>query len=69
VCVQAVFHVTDDRQAQMVVAKMIDSAHEIANLPECECDVDVNVETVAPEGSLASLSPSGASTHRYPPSS
>jgi hypothetical protein len=44
--VQAVFHVVDDRQAQVVAAKMIDGAHEIANLPECECDLDVAVERV-----------------------
>jgi hypothetical protein len=42
--VQVVFHVTDDRQAQTVAAKMVDRAHEIANLPECECDVDVSIE-------------------------
>jgi hypothetical protein len=42
--VQTVFHVADDRQAQVVAAKMVDSAHEIANLPECECDVDVTIE-------------------------
>lgn len=42
--VQAVFQVADDRQAQQVATRMIDRAHEIANLPECECDVDVSVE-------------------------
>lgn len=44
VSVQAVFHVLDDRQAQTVAAKMVDRAYEIANLPDCECDVDVNIE-------------------------
>jgi hypothetical protein len=47
--VQAVFHVTDDRQAQAVAAKMVDRAHEIANLPECECDVDVSIERTPPD--------------------
>jgi hypothetical protein len=48
VCVQAVFHVSDDRQAQAVAAMMVDRAQEIANLPECECDVDVTVERARP---------------------
>jgi hypothetical protein len=47
--VQAVFHVTDEQQAQAVAAKMVDRAHEIANLPECECDVDVNIERTQPD--------------------
>jgi hypothetical protein len=47
--VQAVFRVADDRQAQEVAARMVDRANEIANLPECECDVDVSVE-LAPAG-------------------
>jgi hypothetical protein len=42
--VEVVFHVTDDLQAHTVAAKMVDRAQEIANLPECECDVDVSVE-------------------------
>ncbi len=50
---RSVFHAADERQAQTVAAKLIDSAHEIANLPECECDVDVSVETSARQGSLA----------------
>lgn len=41
--VQAVFHVADDQQAQTVAARMIESAQQLANLPECECDVDVSV--------------------------
>jgi hypothetical protein len=46
--VQTVFHVANDRQAQVVAAKMVDRAHEIANLPECECDVDVSIERTEP---------------------
>lgn len=42
--VQVVFHVADDQQAQIVAAKMVDRAHEIANMPECECDVDISIE-------------------------
>jgi hypothetical protein len=49
VCVQAIFHVLSDQQAQAVAAKMVDRAHEIANLPECECDVDVKIERPQPD--------------------
>jgi hypothetical protein len=58
--VQVVFHLTDDQQSQSVAARMIDSAHEIANLPECECDVDVSVELTNADGAYASPAPSGA---------
>jgi hypothetical protein len=47
--VQTVFRVADEQQAQTLAAQMVDRAHEIANLPECECDVDVSVEWVAPD--------------------
>lgn len=46
--VQAVFHVSSEAQAQTVAARMVDRAHEIANLPECECDVDVSIEHESP---------------------
>lgn len=58
--VQAVFHVADDRQAQAVATKMIDRAHEIANLPECECDVDVSIERAQPDGSAEAAGPGDA---------
>jgi hypothetical protein len=60
--VQAVFRVADDQQAQQIAARMIDRAHEVANLPECECDVDVSVELVRPEngGGLGPSEPAGA---------
>jgi len=45
--VQAVFHTSSEAQAQTVAAMMVDRAHEIANLPECECDVDVSIERVS----------------------
>jgi hypothetical protein len=44
--VETIFRVTDEQHGQAVAAKLIDRAHEIANLPECECDVDVCVEWV-----------------------
>ena len=47
--VQTVFRVTDEQHGQAVAAKMIDRAHEIANLPECECDVDVSVDWASPD--------------------
>jgi hypothetical protein len=47
--VQSTFHVADEAQGQAVAAKLIDRAHELANSPECECDLDVSVEWVEPE--------------------
>ena len=47
--VQSTFHVADEARGQAVAAKLIDRAHELANSPECECDLDVSVEWVAPE--------------------
>jgi hypothetical protein len=67
--VQVSFHAADERQAQTVAAKLIDSAHEIANLPECECDVDVSVETSPLQGSSASEGASGAPPYGRPPKS
>jgi hypothetical protein len=58
--VEAVFQVTDDRQAQVVASRMIDRAHEIANLPECECDVDVSVELARPAHASDPGDPAGA---------
>jgi hypothetical protein len=65
VCVQTVFHVADDRQAQVVAAKMVDRAHEIANLPECECDVDVSIERIEP-GAAHPVDPGDASARGRP---
>ena len=47
--VETVFHLADESQRQAVAAKLIDRAHELANSPECECDVDVSVEWIRPE--------------------
>jgi hypothetical protein len=41
--VEVVFRVEDERHGRSLAERMIDRAHEIANLPECECDLDVNV--------------------------
>jgi hypothetical protein len=30
---------------ETIAAAMIDRAQELANLPECECDVDVSVQS------------------------
>jgi hypothetical protein len=42
--VEAVFRELGEQQLETVAAAMIDRAHELANRPECECDVDVSVE-------------------------
>jgi tripeptide aminopeptidase len=34
----------DGARAEAVVAELVDRVHDAANLPECECDVDVTVE-------------------------
>jgi hypothetical protein len=53
--VQVVFHIVDDQQAEVVAARMVDRAHEIANLPECECDVDVSIERARPHASMKTV--------------
>jgi hypothetical protein len=64
--VQSTFHVADEAQGQAVAAKLIDRAHELANSPECECDLDVSVEWVVPEDLAAD--PGGVPTGRVAPS-
>ncbi len=46
--VQAVFRDVNEQHVQMLAAEMISRAHELANRPECECDVDVSVQSAAP---------------------
>ena len=48
--VSAVFRGVDEQHVQTVAAEMIARAHELANRPECQCDVDVDVsvQRVAP---------------------
>jgi hypothetical protein len=41
--VEAVFHDLAADQADTIAAELIARAHELANLPEHGCDVDVNV--------------------------
>jgi hypothetical protein len=50
--VQAVFSVRgeDEEQAYAVVAELIDRLNAVANLPECECDVDISVERAPARG-------------------
>jgi hypothetical protein len=45
--VEAVFQGVEERHAQTIAAELIDRAHELANLPDCQCDVDVSVEETA----------------------
>jgi hypothetical protein len=42
--VEAVFHGVTTEQADTIAAELIGRAHQLANLPECACDVDVNVQ-------------------------
>jgi hypothetical protein len=63
--VQAVFHVSSDEQAQAVAARMVDRAQEIANLPECECDVDVSVERARVDAT-SMVEPSAVSAREHP---
>jgi hypothetical protein len=42
--VRAVFRDVEEQQAQTLAAEMIARAHELANHPECGCDVDVSVQ-------------------------
>jgi tripeptide aminopeptidase len=34
----------DDQRAEAVVAEVIDRVHEAANLPDCDCDVEISVQ-------------------------
>ncbi len=51
--VEAVFRDVDEQHADTIAAEMIGRAHELANLPEWECDVDVRVQPASPEDSGA----------------
>jgi hypothetical protein len=50
--VQAVFAVRGDEeeQAYAVATELIDRLNAVANLPECECDLDISVERVPAQG-------------------
>ena len=45
-CVQAIFsvHGDDDEGAYAALTELIDRLNQVANLPECECDLDISVE-------------------------
>jgi hypothetical protein len=47
--VNAVFHAVGPEHADRIAAAMIGRAHELANTPELECDVDVSIESVQPQ--------------------
>jgi hypothetical protein len=51
--VEAVFHDVETQHADTIAAEMISRAHELANLPESECDVDVNVQLASSEADPA----------------
>jgi hypothetical protein len=61
--VEAVFTDLAGEQMETIAAAMIDRAHELANLPESECDVDVSVQ---PGLAAAPARPDGAGS---PPAS
>ena len=44
--VEAVFHDVEPQQADTIAAEMVARAHELANRPECECDVDLSIESL-----------------------
>lgn len=50
--VQAVFAVRgeNEEQAYAVAAELIDRLNAVANLPECECDLDISVERAPAHG-------------------
>jgi hypothetical protein len=55
---QATFHVGGDEQARTLASRMIETAHQLANLPEFECDVDVSVSRSEPApGALNQAAP------------
>ena len=47
--VHAIFRDLDAEHVQTLAAEMIARAHELANRPECQCDVDVDVKYASPQ--------------------
>ncbi len=47
--VDVTFRDLEARQADAIAAELIGRVHELANMPEYECDVDVSVQTTSPE--------------------
>ncbi len=58
--VRAIFHDVDESHADTLAAEMIARAHELANRPECECDVDVSVDYATPPALLDGGGPAEA---------
>jgi hypothetical protein len=50
--VQAVFAVRgdDEQRAYTIATELIDRLNALANLPECECDLDISLERVQVHG-------------------
>jgi tripeptide aminopeptidase len=46
-----------DRHAESIVAEIVDRLHDAANLPDCDCDVDVSVQRTFSGFHLSSASP------------
>ncbi|HLM87244.1 MAG TPA: M20/M25/M40 family metallo-hydrolase [Solirubrobacteraceae bacterium] len=46
-----------EERAEELVAEIVDRVHEAANLPDCDCDVDMSVERTFTGYSLAASSP------------
>ncbi len=47
--VEVTFRDVEAQQADAIAAELIGRVHELANLPEYECDVDVSVQRTSPE--------------------
>jgi tripeptide aminopeptidase len=47
----------DDARAEALAGELVDRVHEAANLPECECDVDVSVQRTFAGFSLSPNAP------------
>lgn len=47
--VEAVFHDVDQQQAEEIAAEIIARAQELANSPDCACDLDLTVESLPPD--------------------
>ena len=50
----------DDERAEDVVAEIVDRLHEAANLPDCDCDVDISVQRTFSGYSLPVYQPARA---------
>jgi hypothetical protein len=50
--VETVFQGVEEGHAQRIAAELIDRAHELANLPDGQCDLDVSVEETATDNNI-----------------